>query len=183
MHRLVPALGLLAASCVSEPLDLAHMPVTIPRMGTELRVYPTGAIFTGQHLYPAGENDAWLLEVGLNVTDRDDDGEHEEEDGYGIGIGAGWRRYASEGRLGFFWGGRANLWDMEIDWDDPARRGTSTVLVFQPTVEVGHAWSLGGAWILEAGLSAGAEVNLDTDGEDVGEGGIVLGGIGLSAGF
>ena len=45
-----------------------------------------------------------------------------------------WRRYLEADRDGWFWGGRLDVWDLEIDWADDRRgggqrEGTSDVIV------------------------------------------------------
>ena len=147
-------------------------------------MYPAGFQLTATSLWPTGERDAWHVGGGANVTDRRDWGEHDDEEGSGGGVGGGWRRFSGPDRLGFYWGGRADLWALTIDWEeDSGDDGRTDVLVLQPTGEIGYAWALGGPWVLETGVGLGVEWNVDTDGEDVGEGPIFLGGVGLSAGF
>lgn len=174
----------LTASCAGLDEVDAYRPMTARRAGVELRGYPAGLIAAAHSLQPLGERDAWHVSAGVNLTDRRDWGEHDDESGVGSGLGAGWRRYATSARDGLFWGARFDVFALEIDWEeDDGREGTTDVLVFMPTVEAGRAWVVGGPWVIEAGLGAGAEINFDTDGEDVGDGAIVLGQLGISAGF
>jgi hypothetical protein len=67
-----------------------------------------------------------------------------------------------------------DVWDLIIDWKDPGRMGSTETLVLQPTAEVGYGWNTAGVGRIELGLGLGAEINVDTDGEDVGEGAIFL---------
>jgi len=66
------------------------------------------------------------------------------------------------------------------DWEDdarggrPAREGDTDVIVLQPTVEGGYRFRLGERWTCDLALGLGYEINVDEDGEDVGEGGIAL---------
>ena len=56
--------------------------------------------------------------------------------------------------------------------------------MLQPTARAGYAWLLSGKRLrLDATAALGAEINIQTQGEDVGEGVILLGGIGLSYRF
>jgi len=67
-----------------------------------------------------------------------------------------------------------DLWFLDIDWkDDPNLSGSTDVVVLQPTVEGGYAWWLGPGR-LELLAAVGAEINVDEDGEDVGDGAIGL---------
>jgi hypothetical protein len=55
------------------------------------------------------------------------------------------------------------------------------VLVLQPTVVGGYRWRLGdSSWNIELSAALGAEINVVSAGEDVGEGAIGLLGIGLA---
>jgi len=151
-------------------------------LGGSVQVYPTGVI--------VGHTANWIndqhhieLRGAYNFIDRRENGEHDEEDGGGPGIGAAYHRFFPIGDYTGFYGGRLDLWSLEIDWEEQGnvvrRRGSSDVVVLQPTVEVGMKFSTGRKWDLLASLSAGAEINVDTDGEDVGEGAIGLAGLSL----
>ena len=149
--------------------------------GGELQAYPAGVIAAVHAQKPINEQDAWTFRAGYNATDRHDWGEHDDETGGGPGLGVGWRRsLAPAGENGWVIGGRIDLWQLDIDWeDDPdganpgGREGSTDVLVVQPTIEAGYVWHLEGSR-LTLGAAFGAEINADTDGEDVGEGAIFL---------
>lgn len=185
MPRTLLALcALSAAACTTLPDPDEYHDPTARRAGVEVRGYPAGVTMMAHSQWPVGQHDAWFVAAGANLTDRRDLGEHYDEQGGGGGIGGGWRRYRDAARSRWYWGGRVDLWSLDIDWeDDGGADGTSQILVLQPTVEGGYAWVLGGPWVIEAGLGLGAEINVQTDGEDVGEGAILLGGVTVSAGF
>lgn len=145
-------------------------------IGVEFQAYPAG-IIPGVHIQaPLDEYGSLTLRAAANITDRQDFGDHENEEGEGFGGGVGYRRYLKPGREGWLFGGRIDLWSLEIDWEDPGPvTGTTDVIVLQPTAEVGYGFQLGeGGWRLELTLGVGAEINVDTDGDDVGEGAIAL---------
>ncbi|MFT7668097.1 MAG: hypothetical protein ACI8X5_000784 [Planctomycetota bacterium] len=87
---------------------------------------------------------------------------------------------------GWFVGGRADLYSLEIDWvQNPGtgseQRGNTDILILQPTVLGGYRWKLGdSAWNFEISAAAGAEINVISSGEDVGQGAIGLIGVGLT---
>lgn len=149
-------------------------------VGAEVQAYPAGVIPGVHARWSIDRSSALTARVAANITDRDDYGEHDDESGDGFGAGVGYRR-AVEGSLargGWLWGARIDLWSLEIDWKDPGpREGTTDVLVLQPTVEFGYGWALDGGGRLELVGGFGAEINVDTDGEDVGEGAIGLLGL------
>ena len=149
-----------------------------PTFGVELQAYPAGVI-SGLHAeYPLTERDVLTARLAWNATDRRDFGEHDDERGGGPGGGLGWRRFLGPERSGWLLGGRVDLWSLAIDWEDDAptaRSGTTDVLVLQPSLEAGYRWRLGRSrWCIDLTGSLGVELNLDTDGEDVGEGAIGL---------
>jgi hypothetical protein len=147
-------------------------------VGAELRIYPAGLIPAVRAEAPVADG-ILLGQVGYNATDRRDWGEHEDESGGGLGMGAGWLRPVSKG---WHLGVRLDSWWMQIDWEDPGRRGSSDVWVLQPTAVV--AWRRPSErWTWELSAALGGEFNVSTDGEDVGEGWILLLGVGGQYGF
>jgi hypothetical protein len=190
-----PSAPAVVAARVPSPRDLpASRPApavleeeAAPRqvsLGAELRAYPAGLIPGVYGEVALSEHGALTLGLAANVTDRDDFGEHDDEQGDGFGGGVGYRHYFGERHDLWFVGGRVDLWSLSIDWKDmpgtPAQvSGTSDVLVLMPTAEVGYALALGARWRLMVFVAGGAEINVSTDGEDVGEGAIGLLGLSL----
>lgn len=151
--------------------------------GFEAQLYPAGTIFTLRGELKLDDNDLLLGYLGGNYTDRRDWGEHDDEDGIGPGFGAGWRHFLRADHTGWHFGARADLWFLRIDWQDPGRSGTTDVTVLQPTAVAGYTWQLGGNWVVDLNLGLGAEINVRTDGEEVGSGAIALIGAGTSFRF
>ena len=161
----------------------------ILEIGPEVQVYPAGFMTLGRVDWKLSEQFTFNARVGYNFARRQDFGEHDNEEGGGPGIVLGARRYFKSKYQGLFVGGRVDLWRMEIDWRDevlsgPARIGSTDITVLQPVAEVGYTFELAdGKWTLSPTAAAGVEVNISTDGEDVGEGGIWLGSLNLSYRF
>lgn len=178
---LVSLLVPLLQACQYTPGARTTDPGSLPLVfAPEIQAYPAGVI-PGLQLrrYPSSE-DTVYFRVAANLTDRGDWGEHDDESGSGFGGGIGWRRSLAgiPGGTGWLYGARVDLWSLEIDWRDPGpREGTTDVLVLQPTVEAGYGWSLASGSRLELMVGLGAEFNIDTEGEDVGEGVIALLGL------
>jgi len=172
-----------SASSVLEPSVSAAFPAATQAsaegtLGAELQLYPAGVIVGVRYERPLGEQSVAYARLAANLTDRQDFGEHDDESGGGFGVGVGVRSWLDERGAGWYYGGRVDLWALAIDWDDdnPARSGQSDIIVLQPAVEGGHSWRAG-AGRFDLGLALGAEVNVDTSGEDVGEGLILLLGL------
>jgi len=150
----------------------------------ELQAYPAGVLAGVRFERDLGARDLVSARIAWNDTDRRDFGEHDDERGGGRGGGVGWSRFLRADRLGWRYGARVDVWDLEIDWRDRSptqRSGSTDVWVLQPAVELGHRWRLfDSAWRLDLNASLGVEINLDTRGEDVGEGPIGLIGFSLT---
>ncbi|NNF03859.1 MAG: hypothetical protein HKN17_05270 [Rhodothermales bacterium] len=139
------------------------------------------------------ESGAWL---GYNVTRRRDWGEHDDERGGGFGGGAEVAWFPGDVSGGWFAGTRASVWRLRIDWRDdpptplgPVRVGRTDVLVIQPTLRGGYRFRLAGTTDgshsrgvrLDVEAALGVEINTSVDGEDVGQGAILL--IGMKVGL
>ena len=152
-----------------------------------MQAYPAGVI-AGLHAeYALSERDELTARLAWNATDRGDFGEHDDEHGGGPGGGLGWRRFFGPQYTGWLFGGRVDVWALKIDWKDssPAsRQGETDVLVVQPSLEAGYRWRLGDSrWRLDLTGSFGYEINVEVDGEDVGEGPIGLVGVTFTYGL
>ena len=147
----------------------------------ELRAYPAGGIASIGALFPYDRQTELGIAVAYNRAERGDAGEHDHESGDGFGIGIEARRFHSASASGWFYGVRAELFQLDIDWrDDTGARGHSDITVLQPTARLGYRFALPGSGLkLELAGGLGAEINLATEGEKVGEGAIGLIGIAL----
>lgn len=181
----IAALLALAPACVAARPESPAPSGARWALGPEVQVYPAGVVVALRAERPVAQRGTLHGRLGWNFTDRRDFGEHDDEEGDGPGLGIGYRHRLSEDPAGWLLGARLDAWALEIDWEDdpsggmPRRRGTTDVLVLQPTLEGGRSWWIGRALLLEATLGLGVEINVDTDGEDVGEGAILLGGVAL----
>jgi hypothetical protein len=159
-------------------------------LGVEAQAYLAGFNAAARFSYGLGPRDAVFVYAGYNATDRRDWGEHFNEEGGGPGGGLAWRHYVRDGRSDLHFGLRADLWFLEIDWSDwpPADsrsvRGATDVVVFQPTAQGGYTLLLGDSGFqVEGTVALGAEVNIRTKGEAVGQGAILLAGVGFAYRF
>ncbi|MEZ5980130.1 MAG: hypothetical protein R3F34_18220 [Planctomycetota bacterium] len=175
---LLPLLVAPLASCVaSRP---GGQPLAA--FGAEVQVYPAGVIAGVDVRTTVGAGEYLTARVAGNVTNRQDFGEHDDEEGGGYGAGLGYRRYFDRSGEGWLWGARVDLWDLEIDWKDGAGTpgevsGTTDVLVFQPSLELGYGFAMSRGWRGELVAGLGVEMNFDQRGSDVGEGPIALLGL------
>jgi hypothetical protein len=177
---------IIGIAVMSPPRAAAQAPVHRLSAGLELQGYPAGVIVAASASIAISAADAIVVYLGNNVTDRGDFLEHDDEEGGGAGFGAAVRHSFSGAGGGWHIGARTDLWFLDIDWSDAggSRVGMTEVTVLQPTARAGHAWLLFGERLrLDATVALGAEINIQTQGENVGEGVILLGGFGLSYRF
>lgn len=152
-------------------------------VGIEMQAYPTG-IIPGINLEVGiSDQDALNLRVGYNLFNHRDLGVQEEETGGGFGFTLGYRHYFKPQVSGLFLGARSDVWFNSVDWTNgigtPAMAsGTSDIVVLQPTLEAGYKMrSKNEHFALAPTLAFGAEINVQSNGEDVGQGAIVLIGV------
>tara|TARA_R110000868_G_scaffold235273_8_gene489137 strand:+ start:42712 stop:43275 length:564 start_codon:yes stop_codon:yes gene_type:complete len=155
-------------------------------IGIETRAYPAG-IVPGIH-FDLGITEHLNLnsQVGYNFTDRRDWGKHDSENGGGFGFGLGLERsgFLTE-RLSVIL--RTDLWFMDIDWRDteficpfvpPCGNidftGSSEITVLHPTFGFAYLIPITDRVYLKPSFTFGYEINIKTEGEDVGEGAILL---------
>lgn len=154
-----------------------------PEIGLGSQLYPTGLIVTAHATIPVSRRVDLSALGGFNLADRGDFGEHAQEEGDGGGFGLRWRWHFRPDGNGFHLGMRTDLWFLTIDWTDPGSAGVTKVTVLQPTGLVGWRRVLGPHVAFEVSAALGAEINVRTRGEPVGEGAILLGGSGSATVF
>ena len=180
MKKLIAGLWFVALASVG------HSQV-LHAVGLDIQVYPSGFIAAGNATFEVHDNWIAALYAGYNIAERQDFGEHDDESGGGPGFGGMVRYFFETIDAGWFSGARFDVWFLEIDWEDnrngKREAGSSDITVLQPTMQVGYAWLIKEYLSLETHASLGAEVNVSTDGEEVGEGAIILLGMTLHKKF
>jgi hypothetical protein len=176
--------SLFFMSCLSTNSALAQAsPVDL---GFEFQAYPTGLIPGLRIEKGIGRKHAVNLRFGYNWIRHGDAGKHDDERGDGFGGSVGFRHYFTEGQKHLFLGLRSDVWFNQIDWQDssPQRQGATKITVLQPTLEGGYLFLFGsGDWSFTPSIATGFEVNVKTEGEETGQGLILLGGISIGKRF
>lgn len=154
---------------IAQPLDLSF----------EFQAYPTGLIPGIQIEKGFGEKDALHLRLGYQYIRHGDFGVHEDERGDGYGFSLGYKHYLKENFTGWFWGLRNDLWWNTLDWKDNIGTsneigGTTEIVVVQPTAMAGYLFELGETGFFTPSIAFGFEVNVQTEGEETGQGAILL---------
>lgn len=138
--------------------------------GLDLQAYPAGGQALAVWAQPFSPTQRWLAYAGVNVARRWSWGRHDDERGWGPGLGLGWLWQAP---VGWLLGARVEAWDLQIDWRDASRQGSTRSVVLQPSVELGWRFPQQRWGACETALSLGQEINVSTDGEEVGQGPIL----------
>jgi len=152
--------------------------------GLAVQAYPAGVILNGHFAYFYKPNQTVGIYLGYNLTNRRDWGEHDDERGGGAGAGVAWRYYFKEKDIsGFHAGIRTDMWFLTIDWEeDSGEEGETEISVLQPTAQVGYSFFPPDRRLaFEVNASLGAEINVLTRGQSVGEGAIFL--VGFTMGY
>jgi hypothetical protein len=175
---LVLCLGVCALNAQNSVLDVDF----------EFQVYPTGLIPGLRIEKGFAAKNAVHLRLGYQIIDHRDLGVQDDETGTGYGFTLGYKRYFKEGFKGWHLGVRNDIWFNQIDWksnpDTPNEiTGTTDIVVVQPTAELGYLWKLSEDWIISPSLAFGWEVNVQTEGEETGQGSILLFGLNIGKRF
>jgi hypothetical protein len=175
---------LLCFFCLTAPVLSAQAPWSL---AFEFQAYPTGLIPGLRADYTFGQHHSLHARVGYNWVRHRDLGVQDDERGDGFGGTLGYRYYFREGFRGWFLGGRTGVWRNTMAWQDKDDSGTilskgvSKIIVVQPTAEAGFLFPLGNSpWFVAPSAAFGVEVNVKTEGAQVGEGLIIL--LGVSVG-
>lgn len=158
--------------------------IKIPRLnlGAEIQYSSTGWIYGARADLYMGKHTNWNFRLAYKDVDRKDFSEYNlTEVGGGFGASLGYRYYLGK-RKGLFLGGRADFWQLDIDWTDKDNNGNKTMgttatSVFQPTVEVGYQFVIDRHWTVALAFTNGFEVNVATDGKRVEDGFVTLFGV------
>lgn len=148
--------------------------------GAELLWYPAGFITGATAGYYVAPKHFISAGIGIDIANRKDFGKNDDEKGTGFGGSLGYRYVFTPNKSSFFLGARVDLWTMKVNWKDKvgtpqAINGTTKITIFQPTATVGYWVKPKNSrfnFLFSAG--GGAEINIKTNGKDVGEGGMWL---------
>ncbi|MEM7367774.1 MAG: hypothetical protein AAF587_04170 [Bacteroidota bacterium] len=185
MARTLPrtlSLALLLAGVFLSLIPASYGQVSV---GIEVQIYPTGIMPGVRGEVMLSEQNELHLRAGANLFDHRDLGVQEEEIGGGGGFTLGYRRYFGENQKGFFLGVRNDFWFNANNWRNnigtiQETSGTTNIVVVQPTAEAGYRLPLGNSlWTLAPAIGFGYEVNVISNGADVGQGPILLIGASL----
>ena len=150
-------------------------------VGGEFQWYPKGFISALHLAYNFPIHHSFQARIGYNRSTWKDLGKHDNEDGGGPGFSLGYRYYFLVRPHGFFLGARADLWRLTIDWRQGSNTGRSKISALQPTAEMGYMFLINDLFFISPSIACGVQTNVQTDGQTVGDGFIILAGI--SAGW
>ncbi len=148
----------------------------------EVQLYPAGVTAVVGHTFFPNDLTEGRLFAGVNITNRRNWGVQDDESGHGFGGGVDINRVLPVLNSRLLAGGRVDIWSMRINWrnDTLGITADSRILVFQPTARLLYRLREDPAnslHTIDLSLSLGAEVNIATHGQPVGEGAILLAGV------
>ena len=154
----------------------------------EVQVYPTGLIPGIRWSKKTNDTDRLLLRLGYNWFRHRDLGVHDDERGGGVGGSIGYLRYLNTEHKSVYIGLKNDIWFNKVDWFDEISStnvltGKTSILVLQPTLELGYTLLLQNSHFLTPTISFGYEWNVKTNGEPTGQGAILLIGIQIGKRF
>ena len=151
----------------------------------EFQAYPTGIIpgFTYERFFSPRQS--LNFRIGRQIIRHGDEGRQDDERGEGGGGSVGYRYYLP---FGVSVGARVDIWFNELDWrnnigEEDEESGETDIIVLQPVVEATYRQYFTSNWFVQPSVAAGAEINVVTDGEETGEGFIILGAISIGRSF
>lgn len=150
-------------------------------IGADVQKYPTGILLAARAEFSLQTHHAIDVRVGYNGLDHRDFGVHDSEIGGGFGGSVGYRYYFDESHKNWFLGPRVDLWNNIVDWidfdeqdQDPIAQGESDIFVLQPTLVGGYHWVVNQHFVITPTIAIGAEINIITEGAEIGQGLILL---------
>ncbi|MEZ4918910.1 MAG: hypothetical protein R2792_07345 [Saprospiraceae bacterium] len=155
-------------------------------LGLEVQGYPTGMISAVQLEYVTAKCHAFHMRAGYNMVRHRDQGVSDDERGGGPGFSLGYRHVYGPKSNQWHLGVRNDLWFNKINWEDlhadgVLHSGTTRIVVLQPTVEAACRLPIPGTeFYYSPSIAFGFEVNVVTNGKEVGQGPILL--LGLTVG-
>jgi len=159
---------------------------SVKELGFELQQYPTGYMLAFHAEYGFAEKHSLDLRMGYNGLDHLSFGPNDEEKGGGPGFSLGYNYFFKPDFKKWYVSYRTDLWWNEVNWrnfdenDVVISEGTTHLLVLQPTILGGYNWIIKDRYKISPTLAVGAEINVKSDGEPVGQGPIILWGLKLA---
>ena len=150
--------------------------------GVSAQVYPAGYIIAVYVDLSRTTKTSFLIRTGWNFIDRKDFSHYNDhEEGNGIGMGVSYRRHFFLHKGEIMAAINTDVWNEWIDWENNIGQinqasGKTYTLVLQPWLETGYFTGVNKS-SLKYGITAGfgREINVVTDGKDVGQGWILSG--------
>ncbi|MBK8564721.1 MAG: hypothetical protein IPN76_15650 [Saprospiraceae bacterium] len=130
-------------------------------IGLEVQVYPTGIIPGIRAEKSLNKHGVGSVRLGYQIIDHKDAGVHDDEKGTGFGLTVGYKYYFQKYFTGLHLALRTDAWYNTIEWEDyldtGKLKGTTNILVLQPTVELGWTFSFSDNLLLVPAIAAGFE--------------------------
>lgn len=168
-------LYMATCSCViAQKTDTLLTPTAL---GISFQIYPAGLISCITYENYFSKNASLVFRLGYNYADRKDFSPYNDnEKGSGFGGSTGYRKHFQLKKGKIVLGLNCDIWNMWINWQNDIgepnyTKGQSYTLVVQPWVEGGYfIYSKSNSIQFGITTGFGREINVITDGKDVGQG-------------
>lgn len=168
---------------ISGKINAQEMGYTTTDIGGSFQWYPAGTISGLHFAFNSRLHHSVMFKLGYNKTNRKDQGDHDNEKGDGWGGSVGYRYYFKPFPHKFFIGTRCDLWRMKIDWNEGTQSGQSKTWTLQPVLEIGYTFFVNDQMFITPSIANGADINVRTEGQKVGQGFKTLLGLSVGARF
>jgi len=178
--RLFALLSITLISISSRSQDVGYRTIDA---GAEYQYTKDGPVINLQLGFNAEEHHSVIIRGGYRKVSGQATAGHTDESGTGWGGSVGYRYHFSVIPKRFFIGARAELWNINVNWNTPEEKGTSRRLVLQPAIEAGYTFVINDYLFITPNVSASIQTTLQTKGEAVAYGTGFMPMAGLSLGW
>ena len=150
-------------------------------IGAQFQYHLYGTVTSLHAAFNSKIHHSILVQFSYNKANRKDNGEKDIETGSGWGGALGYRYYFRPHPHKLFLGVKADIFKMKIDWVDGIFTGQTRTWTLQPSLELGYTFVVNDQGFITPFIANGVQINVQTEGDKVGQGFVPI--IGISAGF
>jgi hypothetical protein len=173
----------LASACFSLTSHSQDLGYNTTDIGAEYSWVENSPGVNLQVAFNAKIHHSFLASVGYKTAYRPISGTHNNEKGQGWGGSVGYRYYFDYIPRSFFVGARTHFWSLSMYRTADPTLKTVSVLIAQPSIEVGYTAVINDIFFITTYISAGKQFTISSPDDTFGYGKGSATGAGISAGF